>query len=360
MLVHKVYSKETIIISRLFSLFISPYYKFLNFFRHNYQITDIEIKTILVTEYHRIGDVLIIAPVLKSLKNKFPKAHLILICNKEVEQLASHLNLADEVLTMDAPWTNWDWSIFSWLDIRSKAKKLSNKQIDLAFDFKGDIRNGWFLWLTHPKISFGYNTTGGNYFFTNPMKMNQNIHQLHRAFNLVSTVGCQQAEDKNGKWVFNNNGAVVIHNGASDNRRSWPIKHWIKLINLLIDEFRIVIVDVKEAQQLIREVKDSRVEIFKGDLIQFKSWLTYQKCLVAPDSMAAHLAAYLKIPVVTLFGSQDPQLSSPVTEKGLVITPGEICSHKRDHWRLCSKCMNSITPNNVYQGICDLLNKVNI
>ncbi len=83
MLIHKVYSKETIIISRLFSFFLSPYYKFLNLFRHNYQITDIEIKTILVTEYHRIGDVLIIAPILKSLKKKFPKAHLILICNKE-------------------------------------------------------------------------------------------------------------------------------------------------------------------------------------------------------------------------------------------------------------------------------------
>ncbi len=124
MLIHKVYSKETIIISRLFSFFLSPYYKFLNLFRHNYQIADIEIKTILITEYHRIGDVLIIAPVLKSLKKKFPKAHLILICNKEVGQLASHLNLADEISNMNVPWTTWTWSIFSWWDIRSKAKTL--------------------------------------------------------------------------------------------------------------------------------------------------------------------------------------------------------------------------------------------
>ena len=75
---------------------------------------------------------------------------------------------------------------------------------------------------------------------------------------------------------------------------------------------------------------------------------------------AKNLAAYLKIPVVTLFGSQDPKLTSPVAKQSLVITPEAICSHKRKHWRLCSKCMNSITPNNVYQGICDLLNKVNI
>ena len=104
-------------ISRLISFFISPYYKILNFFRNNYSITDIEIKTILVTEYHRIGDVLIISPVLKSLKRKFPKARLILICNREVGQLASHLNLADEISIVNVPWTNWNWSIFSWWDV---------------------------------------------------------------------------------------------------------------------------------------------------------------------------------------------------------------------------------------------------
>ena len=359
-MIQKVYSRETIIISRLISFFISPYYKFLNFFRSNYRINELEIKTILVTEYHRIGDVLIISPVLKSLKSKFPKAHLILICNKEVGRLASHLNLADEVYTLNVPWTNWDWSILPWWKIRSKAKSFSAKKIDLAFDFKGDIRNAWFLWLTRPKISFGYNTTGGNYFFTNPMEMNQNLHQLYRAFNLVSAVGCQHIEDQKDQWVFNNDGAVVIHIGATDNRRSWLLDHWIKLINLLKNDFKIAIVDVHEAQQLISEVKDSRVEIFKGDLIQFKSWLTNQKCLIAPDSMAAHLAAYLKIPVVTLFGSQDPKLTSPIAEKSMVITPETICSHKREHWRLCSECMHSITPDKVYQGICNLMNEVNI
>ena len=359
-MIHKVYSKETVIISRLISFFISPYYKFLNFFRSNYRITDIEIKTILVTEYHRIGDVLIISPVLKALKRKFPKAHLTLICNREVGQLASHLNLADEVYTLNVPWTNWDWSISSWWDIRSKAKSFSAKNIDLAFDFKGDIRNAWFLWLTRPKISFGYNTTGGNYFFTNPMEMNQNLHQLHRAFNLISAVGCQYNEIQEDKWVSNNSGSVVIHIGATDDRRSWPLHHWVKLINLLKNDFKIAIVDIHDAQQLISEVKGPRVKIFKGDLIQFKSWLSNQKCLIAPDSMAAHLAAYLKIPVVTLFGSQDPKLTSPISEKALVVTPGKICSHKRDHWRLCSECMHSITPNKVYKGICDLMNEVNI
>ena len=60
---------------------------------------------------------------------------------------------------------------------------------------------------------------------------------------------------KKTKWVFNNDGAVVIHIGATDDRRSWPLDHWVKLINLLKNDFKIAIVDVHEAQQLVSEDK---------------------------------------------------------------------------------------------------------
>ena len=96
----------------------------------------------------------------------------------------------DEVIPITVPWTNWSWSIFDWYKTRSFAKSFSKKNIDLAFDFKGDFRNSWFLWNIYPKVSFGYNTTGGGYFFTNPQTMNQDLHQSERAEALVSNVGC--------------------------------------------------------------------------------------------------------------------------------------------------------------------------
>ena len=73
--------------------------------------------------------------------------------------------------------------------------------------------------------------------------------------------------------------------------------------------------------------------------------------MVSPDSMAGHLAAYLNIPVITLFGSQVPELTSPIAKSGLVIKPDNPCTHKRKHWRLCEKCMASIAPLTVYKAI---------
>ena len=40
---------------------------------------------------------------------------------------------------------------------------------------------------------------------------------------------------------------------------------------------------------------------------------------IAPDSMAGHLASYVGIPVITIYGSQNPDLTKPKNEYGRVI-----------------------------------------
>ena len=355
---YMVYSKKNIFWSSIISGLLYPYFSFFNFFRRKHNLDNLEIKRILVTEYHRIGDVLIIIQALNSIKKRFPKSHLILICNSSVEKLAKHLNLADEVIPITVPWTNWNWSLFDWYKTRSFAKSFSKKNIDLAFDFKGDFRNSWFLWNTYPKVSFGYNTTGGGYFFTNPQTMNQDLHQSERAEALVSIVGCIPVKEQFDKININEHGAVVIHVGATDPKRSWPIKCWIDLIKLLSDKFTITVVETIESEPLIEQLNEQKIEVgrFKGDLIELKNWLINQRCLVAPDSMAGHLAAYVQIPVISIFGSQDPKLTRPVIKLGAIVQPDKPCNHSSNHWRFCRKCMESIQPLKVCEAVCKEIN----
>ena len=129
---HRVYSKRTIFVSQIFSALFFPFFTIFNFLRRKYNIDEIKIKTILVTEYHRIGDILIIEPILKSIKTKYPQAHLILVCSHNAKELALDLGLADEVIPIDVPWTNWSWAFLDWWRARTIAKELVNKEIDLA------------------------------------------------------------------------------------------------------------------------------------------------------------------------------------------------------------------------------------
>ena len=356
MLNTKIYKTSHVVLGNSLSFLISPVYKILNLFRKRYN-QKINVKKILVTEYHRIGDVLIINNALLAIKKTFPDAKLILICNELAADLAKELKIADEVIPIHVPWTDWEWSVSKFINARSFAKNLRKENIDLAFDFKGDLRNSWFLWHTCPKLSFGYNTTGGGYFFTHSFKMNYKRHQSIRAVELVAKAGCDFSELHSTIERKNKNGDIVLHISSSDKNKAWPIKNWADLVELLISKYQITLVKTAESTHLekILKIRNINVGMFEGDLVKFKYWLENQYCLVGVDSMAGHLAAYVGIPVFTIFGSNEPELTRPISKNSEVIKPDEACSHKRIHWRFCQKCLGSISPKKVAEAIFNKL-----
>ena len=125
----EIYKPSFLFFSRLISALLTPFYLILNLFRIRKLFQEDIIKTILVTEYHRIGDVLMIAPALKALKVHFKDAQLILLCSSAAASLARDLQLADEVIVFDAPWTTWSFSPFKWIKARSFARSFSKRKI---------------------------------------------------------------------------------------------------------------------------------------------------------------------------------------------------------------------------------------
>jgi len=355
----ELYSFKYRIISHAISLLIQPVFTVFNLFRNSYIINDINVKVILVNEYHRIGDVIIITPILRSLKKKYPKAELILICNKQVQNLAIHHNLADTIIGIDAPWTNWDWSLSKWCSkIFFFSKVVRKKNVDIAFSFKGDIRDSFFLWLSKPKISFGYSFTGGKYFYTDPQRLKKSYHQQERAYMLIEKIGCITIP--NSKINQNIDGGIVIHPGSSDSRRAWPDVYWIKLIQMLSTKEKVYIVKTNDSSAILEKLERQKVivNIFSGHLVDFSNWVKNQKLVIGPDSMAGHLAAFHNIPSITIFGSQNPNLSIPISKKSKSVKPDLKCYHKRNHWRLCEDCMSSITPQKVYDETVSFLNEI--
>ena len=90
-------------------------------------------------------------------------------------------------------------------------------------------------------------------------------------------------------------------------------------------------------------------------MVDLKLWLQEQQCLIAPDSMAGHLAAYIDIPTVSIFGAQNPELTRPLNKMGVIVIPDSHCKHEMDHWRLCRACMESIDSEKVSKTVFSLL-----
>tara|TARA_B110000438_G_scaffold272584_1_gene291360 strand:- start:634 stop:1731 length:1098 start_codon:yes stop_codon:yes gene_type:complete len=355
----KVYKDSDLFLSQILSYIISPYYLLINLFRKRYFLKSIKVKKILILEYHKIGDVIIILPILKSIRKEYPKSELILICCSESYDLISHFNVVDKIIPVKMPWTNWSFNLKSWSKVNDLIKKMRSENIDLAFDFKGDLRNNWFLWKVKAKVSMGYSATGGSFFLTNPFKFDQTLHQRHRAEFIALKAGCLHSRPIR-KNKISINGQIVVHPGSSDLRRSWAERKWIKLIQLLSKDFKVAIVKVPESIQLIKQLKKKKfnVEVFSGSLVDFKVWLKKQTLLIGVDSMAGHLAAEIGIPSLSLFGSQNDSLTRPTGDFSIIVKPKKQCHHKRNHWRLCAYCMDEINEEFVYSKILKLIESI--
>ena len=311
------------------------------------------IKTILVTEYYCIGDILIILPAIESLRKHFIKAKIILVCSFEAEPLARTLKAFDVVIPFDAKWKKRPLSIYKIWQSREFASSFKKKNIDLAIDFRGDIRNNWFLYQIKSKYSIGYGFTGGHYFLDKTIEFPYSLHQKDRALHLISSIGVPKYI-KNCKTNYNEGGYLVLHPGAGDSARTWSNELWIELATALVKEYKVAIVEVNETIGIIDSLVrvNQSLKIFRGNLGQFSIWLKNQRLLIGPDSMAGHLASYLNIPVISIFGSQNPELTKPNGPSVRVLEPVEKCTHKREHWRLCKPCIETVKP-------VDVLNVVN-
>jgi len=356
----QVYNPYFIFLSRIINRLIWPFYFFCNLYRKSYSLNDENINSILICQYHRIGDVFLIAPVLRSLKKRYPQAHIILLCCQGAEKLSRDLKFADEVIGVEVPWTNWEWSLIKWIKARSFARDFRKRDIDIAIDFKGDLRNSWFLWHVRSKMSLGYTDTGGSFFYTHPQLSPAGVHQTERSLQLISHLGCDSIMLDEKEFNFKDQGAIVFHAGGTDPRRAWPENKWIKLAEVLSKNHEIAIVKTPETAILIQRMKerDVKVSFFDGDLVKFKNWLRNQKMLIGNDSMPGHLAAYVGIPTISIFGSQDPKMTCPIGKWITIIKPDESCEHKRDHWRLCQKCMGTIDVERISSAVIKLLSRV--
>ena len=356
----EIYRPRNLFLSRFISSLVYPFSRIFISTSSLSNIKNNEIKKILVTEYHCIGDVLIIIPALRLIKSTFPDAELTLVTNSAVSELAAVLEIADKIFSFDFPWTGKTDKIKYW-EVWDAIKILRRENFDLGIDFKGDMRNLMFLWKTGSKFRLGFDGTGGSYLLTHSFPFPFLTHQRDRALQLIRLIGLNQKVDNLPINIPNDidseKNFIVLHPGANHKERQWSQRNWIKLAKLLDHSYKIALVKTDDSVETINALKEiyPNIFIFTGSLVSFGRWLQHQKILIGMDSMAVHLAGVLGIPSLAIFGKQNPELTKPKFNRSAFITSDYPCNHKNNHWRLCRKCTNSVKPESVLDKINDLL-----
>jgi heptosyltransferase-2 len=152
---------------------------------------------------------------------------------------------------------------------------------------------------------------------------------------------------------------VAIKPGSSFGpARVWPLNHQVELIMKLINaSCQVVLVGSAASQDISRQIMtqiDGRAIDFTGQLTleETAGILTKARVYLGNDSGLTHLANFLGVPVVGLYGPTDPHLCGPVQAPAAALkksVPCSPCSYRScpyDH-----RCLKNISVSEVMEVI---------
>jgi ADP-heptose:LPS heptosyltransferase len=161
---------------------------------------------------------------------------------------------------------------------------------------------------------------------------------------------------------------VVIHPGASCPSKIWPLERFSKLVDKLIDTYRVKAIVIGGADNralfCVEAVKKFMLQeaVFlpnKLNVQQLAALFKKASLFVSNDSGPVHIAVAVNTPVVAIFGRNQPGLSP--TRWG-PLGPRDIALHKNIGCKICLahnckrgfECLKAISVEEVFSSIKDM------
>ena len=153
---------------------------------------------------------------------------------------------------------------------------------------------------------------------------------------------------------------LVIHPGASRSIKQWPVEYFHELAALLEESIPITFTGLeRELAPLRQRLRGfSNVRFFVGPIDRVVRLLAGAELVMTMDSGFSHVAAFLGVRHLAVFGPTDPRLYAPVSGNSSTIT-GEMLECQPCNAHQCrfekASCMSSVTPSAVAKRIDEIL-----
>jgi heptosyltransferase-3 len=310
-----------------------------------------EEKNLLILHQGALGDFILTFPVLIRLKKKFKRIDA--ICKSSLGKLAVELELIHRWYSMDSAIVA---SLFSNdMDVRIK-DILNSYPTIVVVSFSDQLRQaiqritGKRVCLIPPR----------------PNK-SERIHVADHILKNFVLCGLIENDEPHAIQSFSLNQPqqpvvaaksprkILLHPGAGSVRKMWPLSNFLQLEALLksdgyIPEFVIGPAEAFLKEELRACENDLKTVHTPGDIAALAVLIKTADALIGNDSGVSHLAAFLGLPTVAIFGPSDPQRWKPCGRAVQIVQSELECSPcVGTHYQRCQgiECFNNISPEMV-------------
>lgn len=361
-----------------------PVVLFLSLFKRSDKIRETIINNILVVKIGTIGDTLLLVPVLKAIKNAYPKASLTVVGSKNNYEVLNRYPFIDilKIFEVSKAIKKPDY-FFEFI------KGINDRKYDVIMDFEPWPRISALLaFFVKTGYKMGFKTKGQfrHRLFDSAILHSPTHHEIDNYISLANAIGvsvsskCIEFPIADSDKLFVDDllkmegipydNLILFHpwsSGYKGHLKEWGINNFVRLAKLLTEEGYLIGItgtrDNQPASENILKDCPEHVISFCGrfTLGQTASLIQKSLLLITVNTGIMHLGAMLKSPMIALHGPAGVLRWGPVGSSNAYTMESDFdcapCLNLGFEYK-CKDggCMDAIKVEAVADKACEILN----
>lgn len=301
-------------------------------------------KKILVIDFGQLGDVVLSLPALKSIRAKFPRAHITIAVGKPGAEVINLSGYADDALVVDRVALRDGFKPLSVFRVFELVKDVRRRKFDFVIDLHSLSETNLLGFLSGaPKRLYSRRHGRSLEFLANfhprpPAEAESSErHLIDRYLDVLIPLGVKNADripqlktkrtddaalDQilSKAKVASGVPLVGIFPGAGHPRRRWPLEKFAELADYLMrnDKVSVLVFAGPEEQALVSEIRKTfppyTLVLDRLTIPQLAAALARLAVFISNDTGPMHIAVAVGTPVVALLDRPTPNSFVPIED----------------------------------------------
>ena len=342
--------------------------------------------SILIIQLGDIGDVVLTLPFVEKMSKAFPKRPLVLCVREHARELMEDCPQVHQVLSVDKQKRMLKAEMVHQLQFLGDLRR---SKCTMAIELRTGTRGAMIAMLSGARTRVARYANDGtlwrNRVFTHLVRPTREYRQYaaQHNLNIMAPFGLSEKEPmprilvgehrrRKAKAIFQKAGIpedkplVAVHPFSLWKYKEWTASLMASLLDRVQAEYRCNMIvtgapnERKQAADLINICQYKPCNLAGETSIgELPAVLAACTLFIGVDTAALHIAAAVGIPTVAIFGPSSWMNWAPRGEKHLVVKKGlscQPCSQKGCEGSEWSRCLETLTAKEVYEGMEKMLN----